>query len=65
MMSPISKKDFFDEDLGSREKICIENNVNKNQTHFYFNPFLFFKKRIIIWRLPGLCIQIRSIGKIQ
>ena len=48
MMSPISKKDFFDEDLGSREKICLENNVNKNQTHFYFNPFLFFKKRIII-----------------
>jgi len=44
MMSPISKKDFFDEDLGSREKICLENNVNKNQTHFYFNPFSLFKK---------------------
>ena len=43
MLSPTWKKDFFDEDLGSQEKICFENNMNKNQTHFYFNPFLFLK----------------------
>ena len=44
MMSPLWKKDFFDEDLGSQEKICLENNRNKNQAHFYFNPFSLFLK---------------------